>query len=641
MRLKRFIWYIGFVCLCLCLFVCGASAETDDAELEEIYADIREAILTGADEVDLHHYQIPRNEIGEIFEAFRWENPEIAFCLTSGVEYSYSTEDNTIITVALKYDDKDSVTARYEWLDAETDEILSAVDATWSDLQKLLWINDYVCDRLRYELTTDYRNAYDVLQYGEGVCEGYTCLFNLLAKKCGIAVSYCYSDELVHVWSMVKLDGEWYHIDVTWNDNRVSIYEYFLLSDGANRAAHSDTYFEAYARHTATDTRYDRAFWREGCNSSFVFIDGKTYGIYNDQLIKVDLNTLRTEAFFALPDVSWKVPNQPNVYVKTFYDLAAVGDMLIYNLPNEVYGYSLSTGRVARLHTSAEQTEIYYVRAIGQTLRLGFCQQLETDVIYHGEVRLQDVFPVPYYLDEALYTVRTYYRGWPLTLPEAPTRPHYTFVGWSAEEGTIVNGPMQVRGTYLLADNVSEITFLFDGEVFERVWIERGAAISLPTADPHKESDDYFDYTFASWEGYQAGMTATQSHMTFTANFDSAKRIYIVTYLVDGEVFFEQQVEAGTPLTYYDRIPQKAAIHQFHYKFTGWVGAPAGKEVTKDITLEATFERINTEGNLNGEGEQPWTKLMRDAVVLIVCVVVGVPVLVALVTVIVRSRRRY
>lgn len=637
--MKRILLCLCFVMLCTCLFVCGVSAQNDDATLEEIYEEIREAILAGEDEVDLHHYQIPRNEIGEILQAFRWENPDVSFCLSHGFEYTFSRDGNMIVSVILKYDDKATVKMRYEWLNAEADKILSAVDESWSDLQKLLWLNDYICDHFRYGLQTEYRTAYEMLQTGEGVCEAYTSLFNLLAKKCGIAVSYSYSDELLHVWSMVRLDGEWYHVDVTWNDNRVTMYEYFLLSEAENRLAHSETYFEAYARYPATDQRYDRAFWRKDCNSSFVFVDGDTYTVYDGSIVRVDLDTLQTQPIHTLPRAEWRVPNRTDVYVAKFYDLAVIGDLLIYNLPNEIHGYSLSSGRTALLHTSREMTEIYCVQQVGSALRVGFCQQLESDVGYHREVALVGVHLVRYELDGALYTVRTYCSGWPMTLPDAPTREHYTFLGWSASAGTPVTASGQVTGRYQLDERVCEITFEADGAVHHRIWVEKGSAIPMPS-DPTKVSDTYYHYTFAGWQGYTVGMTASGSHMRFTASFTPEKRVYTVTYLVDGTVFFEQQVEAGSPLTYPNQIPQKDAIQQFRYEFTGWVGSPPGKEVKKDMTLNATFERINLWEEAPPEAEEPKNERLRDATVMVICIIAGVPALAVLLGVIIGSRRR-
>lgn len=48
-----------------------------------------------------------------------------------------------------------------------------------------------------------------------------------------------------HMWNMVKLEGQWYHVDVTWDDPVMSDgshalkYNYFLISDARIKLDHS------------------------------------------------------------------------------------------------------------------------------------------------------------------------------------------------------------------------------------------------------------------------------------------------------------------------------------------------------------------------------------------------------------------
>ena len=39
-----------------------------------------------------------------------------------------------------------------------------------------------------------------------------------LLREMGIECHYVASDSIAHIWLAVKIDGEWYHSDVTWDD---------------------------------------------------------------------------------------------------------------------------------------------------------------------------------------------------------------------------------------------------------------------------------------------------------------------------------------------------------------------------------------------------------------------------------------
>jgi transglutaminase/protease-like cytokinesis protein 3 len=74
------------------------------------------------------------------------------------------------------------------------------------------------------------------------ICEDYAYLLQFLLHEIGIA---CYAvhgdaaDGQAHVWNLVKLGGDWYHVDPTWDEgggNTVR-HGYFLRSDETMRAS--------------------------------------------------------------------------------------------------------------------------------------------------------------------------------------------------------------------------------------------------------------------------------------------------------------------------------------------------------------------------------------------------------------------
>jgi len=56
--------------------------------------------------------------------------------------------------------------------------------------------------------------------HGQAVCQGYALAFKLCMDILGIEskVILGMTPEGKHAWNAVKLDGEWYYIDVTWDD---------------------------------------------------------------------------------------------------------------------------------------------------------------------------------------------------------------------------------------------------------------------------------------------------------------------------------------------------------------------------------------------------------------------------------------
>lgn len=102
-----------------------------------------------------------------------------------------------------------------------------------TDYEKELAVNDYLVFHAEYdpaELTAgpigtpdpDNDNPYGLLVKGVGVCLGYATTFQLIMDaldiECLTVHGYAHSWEEDHAWNLVRLDGDWYAVDVTWDD---------------------------------------------------------------------------------------------------------------------------------------------------------------------------------------------------------------------------------------------------------------------------------------------------------------------------------------------------------------------------------------------------------------------------------------
>jgi transglutaminase/protease-like cytokinesis protein 3 len=92
--------------------------------------------------------------------------------------------------------------------------------------EALIRINDYICRISTYDTSYTHRHFRDVLVSGTAVCNGYSELFMLMARYCGIdcdlVVGIGNGDS--HDWNVVYFDNQTLYVDCTWNDNGTDRY---------------------------------------------------------------------------------------------------------------------------------------------------------------------------------------------------------------------------------------------------------------------------------------------------------------------------------------------------------------------------------------------------------------------------------
>ena len=249
----------------------GVLVEPDAALYEVLYA----AAQARQTEVDVARFGYTAQELQEEVSRFFFTNPALFY-----VEHSYRyytlQGESTVQRLELSYlytaEQSVQMSAFYE---STVEEIVSGIPAGATDFDKVLYLHDYLVQNYAYDYEglsgtgKPIRDAYNFFKTGRGVCQAYMLAMIALCDEVGIPALPVVSDEMEHAWNLVKLDGEWYHIDVTWDDaggeqsavypSFVS-YDYFLLSSKAlyngGRTA------KWYASESATSTRYDSAAWR-------------------------------------------------------------------------------------------------------------------------------------------------------------------------------------------------------------------------------------------------------------------------------------------------------------------------------------------------------------------------------------------
>lgn len=103
------------------------------------------------------------------------------------------------------------------------------------EYEAALWLHDWLIYHANYDYSYTWYDSEGVLLHGTGVCQSYTNAFHWLLNEMDIENKIVVSGEMNHAWNLVRIDGEWCHIDCTWDDPGVGGMEnhtYFGMNDG-------------------------------------------------------------------------------------------------------------------------------------------------------------------------------------------------------------------------------------------------------------------------------------------------------------------------------------------------------------------------------------------------------------------------
>lgn len=315
----------------------------------EAYDAIKNAAEERRDSVSLAAYNISTSQIGELYNAVIRDNPSLFYLANS---YKYITSGSIVSSLLLNYSmPKDQLSSAVAEYNKMIGKIIRSVPAGLDDLGKTLYIHDYMASHFEYDLSYSIYDAYNMLKEGKGVCQAYTGLFIALMDKLGVDSSWAVSKEGNHTWNVVKLDGKWYHVDVTHDDpinDRYGLarHDMFLVSDTAMLEKYSDM----ECAFPCTDSSYENTGWLN-TPSPLAYTNGKWYGLYEDGLYEVDIkNDVRTQVIREYN--LWELWGKPGWYYQSFFSgLVNIDGALYYNSSTQIFRYDPVTGEKTVIYT--------------------------------------------------------------------------------------------------------------------------------------------------------------------------------------------------------------------------------------------------------------------------------------------------
>lgn len=183
--------------------------------------------------------EIYSTNIGRVVEAVYNDNP-VLFWVENSYGCKYDSQGK-VLEISLQYNAAaKKVEQSRQKFEEKAEEILCVARTLTGDYAKEKYVHDKLAGMVTYEADAPMnQSAYSALVEGKTVCAGYARAFQYLMQQLEIPCFYCrgYSGEN-HAWNIVELYGDYYNVDLTWDDAKPGNYDYFNKTDEELKSTH-------------------------------------------------------------------------------------------------------------------------------------------------------------------------------------------------------------------------------------------------------------------------------------------------------------------------------------------------------------------------------------------------------------------
>lgn len=299
------------------------------SEQRKAYDAIVEGIRSFSSSVAVNFSQsMYREDITTVLQTIKYDHPEL---------YYFSMESFSSKEVFLKYVMSQSeVEAANQKIERAVQKYLDKIDSSMSAYDAALRLHIQLIENIDYDSIAlkrqklkggpsmdeidELRTIYGVFLNNTAVCEGYARAMQYLLQCCGIECAECagYIKENngdrgePHAWNILKIDGDYYYLDTTWDDSSNTAqmvkndsvgFDYFCITteemarsrdfqlcpikdmpvcraERANYYIHNNWYLRSYDRNNITEIAKEAA--RQ--NAPFFAFKCATKTVYNEAL---------------------------------------------------------------------------------------------------------------------------------------------------------------------------------------------------------------------------------------------------------------------------------------------------------------------------------------------------------------------
>lgn len=324
----------------------SSSDVVSDPELEKA---LYEGIVGFVKKIDISAFSVPATAEGRsylkiCFSNVRDDHPELFYLdntyyvFTAGGCFSalgpvYTMTPEEADAAMLKVED-------------EYRNIVRNVRSDMSSPEKMLAVYDYFATHYEY----DYENylagkvpevsytLLGVMLNKIGVCQSYSFAYEFVLTRLGIECTTVTSDSMGHMWNLVRIGDNWYHVDACWGDpaydkcGRVD-HSYFLVSDSTMMdAEHGHSGWSASVK--CTDASFEEMPWVDS-ESTVAFDKNNMYIILkNGEINAYYRESGEVKNIFTVKD-KWRAPSG-GYYVNTCSRIILSGGRIYFNTPGAI-----------------------------------------------------------------------------------------------------------------------------------------------------------------------------------------------------------------------------------------------------------------------------------------------------------------
>ncbi len=216
------------------------------AAFDEVYDEVLDCLENGETVIEFKR-NLDSDVVYDAMDAVERDYPDLFWVDGYTITNSATGRKGTLEIDLLHGVDEDEIPEMHRELEEKAEQIIAGIPGNSSDYEKILYVHDHIVrntiyshDKVDSSVNGLWGTAYGCIVEGDAICQGYAeafaYLMNLLDIECGMVSGT--AGGTGHIWNYVNLEGEYYWIDVTWDDpdeqgasGEGVLHSYFLVDD--------------------------------------------------------------------------------------------------------------------------------------------------------------------------------------------------------------------------------------------------------------------------------------------------------------------------------------------------------------------------------------------------------------------------